>query len=167
MDNNEKELELGGFQTDIPNENTSNNNDSLNENSVNSDTFSNVFMYADTNSTQSVSSNPFNYVDDSMNNTTESSAIKNAFAYTDTPVEATTADMNKAEDQFTYTDLKDMPQDIVEETPKYNPPIQSNNTSNYNGNTSNDEKGNFGFMLIFAIIMVAIIFALPYIAGYK
>ena len=168
MDNNEKELEVGGFQTDIPNENTINNNESVNENSVNPDTFSNVFMYGAANSTpvgQSVSANPFNYVDDSV--ATESPVVENAFVYTDTPVEAATSDMNKVEDQFAYTDLKDMPQNNVEEAPKYNPPTPSSSTSNYDKNTSKDEKGNFGFMIIFAIIMIAIIFALPYIAGYK
>lgn len=170
MDNNEKELEMGGVSANLSNESTVNNNELINQNPVNFNTASNVFMYTDNNSNsveETVSTNPFNYVDDSTNNTTESSSVENAFVYTDTPVEATTSEMNKVENQFTYTDLKDIPQNNVEEKPKYNPPTQTNNTNNYNSSTTKEEKGNFGFMIVFALIMVGIIVALPYIAGYK
>lgn len=110
----------------------------------------------------------------SSDNFTESvEPVQNAFAYTETPValevpvEGTASNVGSAQSELSYTDLKDMPQDSVEETPKYNPPAQTNSVSNYSGQGTDESKGNFKFMLVFAIIMLAIIIALPYIAGYK
>lgn len=90
--------------------------------------------------------------------------VQNAFSYTETPV---ALEVPAQATSVQNTDLKDVKQDSVDETSKYNPPVQTSVVSNYNTQSTGEIKSNFKFMIVFAIIMLAIIIALPYIAGYK
>lgn len=104
--------------------------------------------------------------------TSSTEPAQNAFLYTEMPqspdvsVEENISQSNLMQNQFEYNDLKDTSQDEIVESPQYTSPVQSSEVSNYNGEDTN-QKSNFKFMIVFAIIMLVIIFALPYIAGYK
>lgn len=95
--------------------------------------------------------------------------VENAFVYTETPValevpvEENSAVTDSTQKQFSYTDENEVSQTVAEETQKE--PISEQR--NYDVQSTTDSKSNFKFMIVFAIIMLVIIFVLPYIAGYK
>jgi len=118
-------------------------------------------------STGSLTSNAFAYTDVQPENiVTPVAPAQNTFAYAESPVETNVATSEPVQNQFIYTDLKDVQQQ-VDEPKQYTPQNQQANTNNYVASNNPETKSNFGFMLVFALIMIAIIVALPYIAGYK
>lgn len=119
----------------------------------------------------------FSYTENPLSSVTEMPSqtvspvepVPNAFVYTETPVALEvplgdgSAVADSMQNQFSYTDSNNVSNTTVEEEPKE--PI--NNQSSYSEQSTIDSKSNFKFMIVFAIIMLIIIFVLPYIAGYK
>lgn len=137
-----------------------------------------VELPIDQNSTVQPIQNAFMYTDDSASVVPETTmntevpvvdSMQNVFMYAEPGVTVPSGEQSNTDSNvFSYTDLKESTENVIEDNSKqYVPQSKQTYTSNYTPENQKDSKGNFTFMIVFALIMLAIIVALPYIAGYK
>ena len=89
---------------------------------------------------------------------TDNMATSNAFLYTE-PSTVVEESVGVSSDEDNNTSVSTSPEES-----HYS---QMNFAQNHSVPSKSDTKSNITFMIIFGLVMVAIVFALPYIAGYK